>query len=207
MWYFLYASVIISHYLAHALYISYINLEPIALSEALPSIHHVHLKHWPYGQSHKHLHNAISQQALSHMPIRQYRFCNQSSPPPLQSLHCLSTIPFTKYLFVSQVWHDRALWSASTPAHGYSLSLNVMVLVWYQLYFTLWSCIYYTHFDFTINTYLQCCNTPVSNTPLFRAQLYKEILLILLHINIALVSLNYSCSPCCLHRQGLHCCP
>ena len=62
-----------------------------------------------------------------------------------------------------------------SPVHGFPLSLNVMDLAWYQPYSTLWSCVYYTYFDFTINTYLQCCNTPVLNTPLFRAQLRKEI--------------------------------
>ena len=43
---------------------------------------------------------------------------------------------------------------------------------------------------FTINTYLQCCNIPVLNTPLFRAQLCKKISLILLFANIVLILLN-----------------
>ena len=46
--------------------------------------------------------------------------------------------------------------------------------------------------QFAINTYLWHYNTPVLNTSLFRAQLYKEILLRSLLIDIAHILLNYS---------------
>ena len=43
---------------------------------------------------------------------------------------------------------------------------------------------------FTIKTYLQRCNTPVSETPLFRAQPRKELPRSSMLLNIVLASLN-----------------
>ena len=72
------------------------------------------------------------------------------------------------FLFISQCY---SLGTIST-----SLYLTIL----YSLYL----------FWFTINKYLWCYNILVLNTPPFKAQLHKEISLILLLIDIALVLLN-----------------
>ena len=69
----MHASVTILYHLTHSSHISHIGLEPAAPSGVSPSICHVHLEHQPCRQSHKHLCNAILQQALLHASIGQYR--------------------------------------------------------------------------------------------------------------------------------------
>ena len=65
-----------------------------------------------------------------------------------------STIPCTKYLFVSWPWYNRTSQSMSISMYGFCLSLDIIVLAWYCFHFTLQSCACFTYFEFTINTYL-----------------------------------------------------
>ena len=86
----------------------------------------------------------------------------------------------------------------------YSLQVSLCMVFFYLSILLYWcntdltlpyGLILLTYFNFTINTYIWLYNTPVSHTPLFRAQLCKKILLVLFLTDIAFVLLDLYLHP------------
>ena len=144
---FLHTADIISYHLAYSPCILYIDLKLATILEALPSTCHIHLECWPYRQDNEQLYSIILQQALSCVPIGQYR-----SYDPLFFIPCKVYLVLLPYPLLNI---SLSLNYGTTEPRGlqaplyivFVLSLTVMVLVWYYFHVALQSHICSTYFN------------------------------------------------------------
>ena len=194
------------HHLTYSLHVLYNNLEPAALSTAVPSSHHTHLKHRPYKQSCKHLYGIRPQQALLHAPIGQYR-----SHDTLLLIPCRVYLILLLYPLLNIALSlDHSIikpCSSQAPLHIVFLYL-LMFWSWrdvnftlpYNIVFTLLILIYYKYLLVTLQ-YTSFEHFSIQSSTL------QGDLTHIAHLDIALVLLNYFCFPHHCHYQGLCCCP